>query len=56
MVEGDDEDNPPMVSFKDKLMETHGTMEEDLMGKEDDLVFDLEGHVAGTFWCRLCCS
>ncbi|KAH9670348.1 reverse transcriptase domain-containing protein [Citrus sinensis] len=47
-IEGDDEDNPPLVSFKDKLMETHDTMEEDLMGKEDDLVFDLEDVVIET--------
>ena len=41
-AEGCDEDNPPLVSFKDKLMESHTSFEDDLMGKEEERVFGLE--------------
>lgn len=38
--EGDDGDNPQQMSIKDKLMEDHLFVEEDFVGKDDDLDFD----------------
>lgn len=47
-AEAGDEDNPPSVSFKDKLMESHVSFEDDLMGKEEELVFGWEDVVIET--------
>ncbi|KAL9429226.1 hypothetical protein AB3S75_031104 [Citrus x aurantiifolia] len=43
--DGDDGDNPQQMSFKDKLMEDHLLVEEDFVGKDEDLDFD-SGDVA----------
>lgn len=37
-----DEDNSPLMSFRYKLMEDHMAQEEEMMGNENDLNFELE--------------
>ena len=40
-AQGVDGDNPPPVSFRDKLLETRMEMEEEFMGKEEDIDIDI---------------
>ncbi|KAH9800899.1 DUF4283 domain-containing protein [Citrus sinensis] len=40
-AQGVDGDNPPPVSFRDKLLETQMELEEEFMGKEEDIDIDI---------------
>ncbi|KAH9726006.1 DUF4283 domain-containing protein [Citrus sinensis] len=40
--QGVDADNPPPLSFKDKLMEDQNELEEEILGREEDLEFEPE--------------
>lgn len=39
-TQGEDGDNPKQLSFRDKLMEWQKPIENELVGREDDLIFD----------------
>ena len=40
--QGNENENPPPLSFKEKLMEDHNELEEEFLGREKDLEFDTE--------------
>lgn len=47
-AQGEDEDNPEHISFRDKLMESQKSIENEFVGCEDLLIFESEDIVIGS--------